>query len=67
MQIMNSGIFPQVMHHIDRDNFNLHYVWHYFAVAKHADAKEGWAKNAIYNFVIKASVDEAMLEQQQIS
>ena len=43
---------PQVMHHIDRDNFNLHYVWQYFAVTKHADAKEGWAKNAICNFVI---------------
>ena len=32
-------IFPQVIHHIDRDNLNLHYVWHYFAVTtKHADA-----------------------------
>ena len=55
------------MHHIDRDNFNLHYVWQYFAVTKYADAKEGWAKNAICNFVTKASVDEAILKQQHIS
>ena len=40
------------MHQIDRDNFNLHYVWQYFAAIKHADAKEGCAKNAICNFVI---------------
>ena len=46
--------------HIHRDNFNLHYIWQYFAVTNHADAKEGWAKNAICNFVTKASVDEAL-------
>ena len=38
-------------HHNDIDNFNdkfnLHYVWQYFAVSKNANAKEGWAKNAI--------------------
>ena len=53
------------MHHIDRDNVNMHYVWEHIAVTKHADAKEGWAKNAICNFVTKASVDEAIPEQQQ--
>ena len=45
------------MHYIDRDNFNLHYVWQYFSVTKDADATEGWAKNAICNFVTKESVD----------
>ena len=51
------------MHHIDRDNFNLHYVWQYFAVTKYADAKEGWTKNAICNLVGKKN--EAIPEQQQ--
>ena len=37
------------------------------ASANHADAKEGWAKNAMCNFVIKASVDEELPEQQHIS
>ena len=46
--------------HMNRDNFNLHYVWQYFAVTNHADAKEGWAKNAVCNFVRKAAVDEAL-------
>ena len=55
------------MHHIGRDNFNLHYVLQYFAVTKHADAKEGWAKTAICNFVTKASVDEAIIEFQSSS
>ena len=58
---------PQVMHHIDRDNFNMRYFWQYFAVTKHADAKEGWVKNAICNFGTKASVDEAIPGQQRIS
>ena len=57
----------QVMHHIDRDNINLHCVLKYFAATKHADAKEGWAKNAICNFVTKTSVDKAIPEQQHIS
>ena len=43
------------------------YVWQYFAVTNHADAKEGWAKNAICNFMTKASVDEDLPEQQHIS
>ena len=46
---------------VDGDNFNLHYVWQYFVITKHA-AKEGWAKKAICNFVSKASVDEAIPE-----
>ena len=57
----------QMKHHIDRDNFNLYYVWQYFAVTSHADAKEGWAKSAICKFVTKASVHGALLEQQHIS
>ena len=60
-------ILPQANHiHLDIDNFNLHYVWQYFAVTTHADAKEGWDKNAICNFVTKAAVDEALQEQQHI-
>ena len=46
--------------HIDRNDFKLHYVGQYFAITNHADAKEGWAKNAIGSFVTKASVDEAL-------
>ena len=37
------------------------------ASANHADAKEVWAKNAMCNFVTKASVDEELPEQQHIS
>ena len=43
-------------------NHNLHCLWQYFAVTKHADAKEGWTKNATCNFVIKALVDVAIQE-----
>ena len=55
--------FSLTMHHIDRDHFNLQY----FAVTKHADAKEDWAKKVICNFVKNPSVDEAIPEQQHIS
>ena len=45
-----------------------HYVWQYFAVTNYADAKEGWARNAVIcNFVTKGSGDEALPEQQHIS
>ena len=32
----------------------------------HAHEMEGWAKNAICNFVTKAAVDNAHLDQQHI-
>ena len=39
-----------------------------FCCYKHADAKEGWARNAVIcNFVTKGSGDEALPEQQHIS
>ena len=34
-------------HHNDIDNFNDKFNLQYFADSKNADAKEGWAKNAI--------------------
>jgi len=31
-----------------------HYVWQYFAITNHTDAKKGWAKNAICEFCDKS-------------
>ena len=53
------------MHHIHRDNFNLYHLLQYFAVTKNDDAKEGWGKNAIGNFVAKGSVGEEIPGQQR--
>ena len=39
----------------------------YFAVINHADAKDGWAKNLICNFVTKASEDETIPVPHHIS
>ena len=59
-------MFSMCLYHIDRDNLNLHYVWQYFAVTKHTNAKEDWAKNAFCNFMTKASVNKSIPEQQHI-
>ena len=50
---------PQAMHHIVFGSSLL--------LQNHSDAKDGWDKNAICNFVTKASVDGALPEQQHIS
>ena len=41
-----------------------HYVWQYYAIMNHTNAKKGRAK---MHFVTKISVDAARSEQQHIS
>ena len=56
------------MHHIDRDNFNLHYFGNILLLQNMLIVRKSPGRlGQECNFVTKASVDEAIPEQQHIS